>query len=62
MTYQAASGAGAKHRELVRQMRAIGAFDPVSRTTGPSDLDAAVNAVLADEAFPIDNWAPSRAV
>jgi aspartate-semialdehyde dehydrogenase len=30
MTYQAASGAGAKHmRELVRQMRTIGAIDPV---------------------------------
>jgi aspartate-semialdehyde dehydrogenase len=59
MTYQAASGAGAKHmRELVRQMRAIGAIDPVlqSDTAAILDLDKAVTAVLADEAFPTENF------
>ena len=59
MTYQAASGAGAKHmRELVRQMRTIGAIDPVlqSDTAAILDLDNAVTAVLADEAFPTENF------
>ncbi len=59
MTYQAASGAGAKHmRELVRQMQTIGAIDPVlqSDTAAILDLDRAVTAVLADQAFPTENF------
>jgi aspartate-semialdehyde dehydrogenase len=55
MTYQAASGAGAKNmRELVRQMRAVGQVAPgLLEDQGPIlDLDRAVTATLLDPAFP----------
>lgn len=56
MTYQAASGAGAKNmRELIAQMRAIGAavgsdLDDPSRSI--LDLDRAVSRTLSSEDFP----------
>jgi len=59
MTYQAASGAGAKNmRELVRQMQAIGSVDPaiLDDRADILDLDRAVNGVLADPAFPVANF------
>jgi aspartate-semialdehyde dehydrogenase len=59
MTYQAASGAGAKNmRELVRQMKAIGGVDPaiLSDRADILDLDQAVNALLRDGAFPVENF------
>jgi len=59
MTYQAASGAGARHmRELVRQMKAVGAVDP-SILEDRADilaLDRAVNDTLASASFPVDNF------
>lgn len=59
MTYQAASGAGAKNmRELVRQMQAIGGVAPalLEDRTDILALDRAVNSTLADSAFPIENF------
>jgi aspartate-semialdehyde dehydrogenase len=59
MTYQAASGAGAKNmRELVRQMAAIGAIDPALQDDKGAilDLDRAVNAVIRSDAFPVSNF------
>ena len=59
MTYQAASGAGAKNmRELVRQMKAAGAVDPaiLEDRADILELDRAVSAVLRDEAFPTRNF------
>ncbi len=59
MTYQAASGAGARNmRELVRQMAAIGAIDPALQSDGGAilELDRAVNSVLRGEAFPVSNF------
>ena len=59
MTYQAASGAGAKNmRELVRQMRAIGAVDPTLQDDKGAilDLDRVVNGVLRDGSFPTANF------
>jgi aspartate-semialdehyde dehydrogenase len=60
MTYQAASGAGAKNMtELVAQMRAIGDAaapildDPASAIL---DLDKKVTDTLRSEAFPTANW------
>lgn len=60
MTYQAASGGGARHmRELVAQMAMLGEAsraqleDPDS---GILPLDARVNATLADEHFPIEHF------
>ena len=57
MTYQAASGAGAKNmKELVSQMGAInGAAQPI--LDGPvADVDAAVAGVMRSDAFPVDNF------
>ena len=59
MTYQAASGAGARNmRELVRQMRAIGNVDPgLLEEQGPIlDLDRAVSATLRDPGFPTQQF------
>ncbi|MDR3672544.1 MAG: aspartate-semialdehyde dehydrogenase [Holophaga sp.] len=59
MTYQAASGAGARNmRELVKQMRAIGDVEPaLLEEQGPIlDLDQAVTATLRDPAFPVANF------
>jgi len=59
MTYQAASGAGAKNmRELVRQMAAIGAIDPALQDDKGAilDLDRAVNGVINNDAFPVSNF------
>ncbi len=60
MTYQAASGAGAKNmRELVEQMRAVGdgaaqALD--SPSTSALDLDRTVSGVLRSSALPTQNF------
>jgi aspartate-semialdehyde dehydrogenase len=60
MTYQAASGAGAKNmRELVDQMRKIGInaseyIDNPSRTI--LELDKNVNDTLHSDSFPVDNF------
>jgi len=59
MTYQAASGAGAKNmRELVRQMAAIGAIDPALQDDKGAilELDRAVNSVIRGDAFPVSNF------
>jgi aspartate-semialdehyde dehydrogenase len=59
MTYQAASGAGAKNmRELVRQMQVIGGVDPAMLDDNADilALDRAVNDVLADVSFPTANF------
>lgn len=59
MTYQAASGAGAKNmRELVRQMAAIGAIDPALQDDKGAilELDRAVNSVIRGDAFPASNF------
>jgi aspartate-semialdehyde dehydrogenase len=64
MTYQAASGAGAKNmRELVRQMRTIGNVNPalLDDKSAILDLDKAVNATLADASFPTDNFGAALA-
>ena len=60
MTYQAASGAGAKNmRELVTQMRTIGdkaapiLDDPASAIL---DLDRKVTDTLRSDAYPVENW------
>ena len=60
MTYQAASGAGAKNmQELVAQMKAIGdvSSDLLNQSQVPIlDLDRKVTATLRSEGFPTDNW------
>ena len=59
MTYQAASGAGAKQmRELVRQMKVIGSVEPaiLDDKADILALDRAVNGLLADAAFPVENF------
>ena len=59
MTYQAASGAGARNmRELVRQMRAIGAVAPeLLADQGPIlDLDRAVTETLRAPEFPVQQF------
>ncbi len=59
MTYQAASGAGAKNmRELVRQMAAIGAIDPVLLDDKGAilELDQAVNSIIRSDGFPVSNF------
>jgi aspartate-semialdehyde dehydrogenase len=64
MTYQAASGAGAKNmRELVRQMAAVGAIDPALQDDKGAilDLDNAVNAVLRGDSFPTSNFGAALA-
>ncbi len=60
MTYQAASGAGAKNmRELVAQMRTIGdkaapiLDDPAAAIL---DLDQTVTDTLRSDAYPVENW------
>jgi aspartate-semialdehyde dehydrogenase len=60
MTYQAASGAGARHmRELVLQMRALGDVagdlldDPAASAL---DVDRRVAAALHDDAFPVEQF------
>ncbi|MDD9303004.1 MAG: aspartate-semialdehyde dehydrogenase [Desulfobacter sp.] len=61
MTYQAASGAGAKNmEELVAQMRAIGdQAAPVLDNPGSAilDLDRNVTRTIRSKEFPVDNWA-----
>jgi aspartate-semialdehyde dehydrogenase len=61
MTYQAASGAGAKNmRELISQMGVIedavaaSLADPASAIL---DIDRKVTETLRSESFPVDNWA-----
>ncbi len=60
MTYQAASGAGAKNmRELVNQMKVIG--DRAKAYLGNSDsaileLDKNVTRTIHSDALPVDNW------
>jgi aspartate-semialdehyde dehydrogenase len=58
MTYQAASGGGARHmRELIEQMRAIGEGTSDLLETPSSDilpLDRRVNEMLHAEAFPVE--------
>jgi aspartate-semialdehyde dehydrogenase len=60
MTYQAASGAGARNmRELVDQMRAIGtASAPLLNdpATAIAELDRKVIATMRDASFPTDNF------
>lgn len=58
MTYQAASGAGARQmRELVSQMQAIGDFcrdDLADSSTSILDIDRKVRGALADDRFPVE--------
>jgi aspartate-semialdehyde dehydrogenase len=64
MTYQAASGAGAKNmRELVRQMAQVGAIDAKLQSDDSAilDLDNAVNTVLRGDKFPKDNFGAALA-
>ncbi len=60
MTYQAASGAGAKNmKELVSQMRIIGknASDFIDDPdTAILDLDTNVIQTIRSDSFPVDNW------
>jgi len=60
MTYQAASGAGAKNmRELVAQMRTIGdKAAPILDDPAPAilDLDRKVTDTLRSDAYPVENW------
>ena len=60
MTYQAASGAGAKNmEELVAQMKAVGdAGGPVMADPAAAilDLDRAVTQTLRGDSFPTANW------
>ena len=60
MTYQAASGAGAKHmRELILQMSAISSSVGAhidNPEMGILDIDKAVTQCMRSEAFPVDNW------
>jgi aspartate-semialdehyde dehydrogenase len=60
MTYQAASGAGAKNmEELVAQMNAIGsnASSILENPTAILDLDKNVINTMRSSAMPVDNWA-----
>ena len=60
MTYQAASGAGAKNmRELVKQMQVIGntAPDLDNPSSAILDLDRAITTTLRNGSLPVDNWA-----
>ncbi len=64
MTYQAASGAGAKNmRELVRQMKAAGAVDPaiLDDRADILELDRTVSATLRSPAFPTENFGAALA-
>jgi len=60
MTYQAASGGGARHmRELVAQMKMLGerSADLLSdSSSGILPLDARINALQADEDFPTEQF------
>lgn len=60
MTYQAASGAGAKNmEELVAQMRAVGdAAAPILENPASAilDLDRNVTDTIRSKAYPTDNW------
>ena len=60
MTYQAASGAGAKNmEELVAQMHAIGqAADPIlsNPASAISELDTNVITTMRSDALPVSNW------
>jgi len=60
MTYQAASGAGARNmRELVDQMRAIGTASSAllnDPATAIAELDRTVIATMRDASFPTDNF------
>ena len=59
MTYQAASGAGAKNmRELVKQMQVIGNVSPDLDNPASAilDLDRAITTSLRDGSLPVDNW------
>ncbi len=64
MTYQAASGAGAKNmRELVRQMKVIGNVDPaiLDDKADILALDRAVTNTLSDASFPVENFGAALA-
>ena len=59
MTYQAASGAGAKNmRELVKQMQVIGnaSADLDNPSSAILDLDRTITTSLRDGSLPTDNW------
>ncbi|EKX48130.1 hypothetical protein GUITHDRAFT_106207 [Guillardia theta CCMP2712] len=59
MTYQAASGAGAKNmRELVLQMEKLGAVDPALKNDRANilDLDRAITKVYQEDSFPKENF------
>ena len=59
MTYQAASGAGAKNmRELVKQMQIIGNASPDLDNPGSAilELDRKITTTLRDGSLPVDNW------
>ncbi|WP_005034132.1 aspartate-semialdehyde dehydrogenase [Holophaga foetida] len=59
MTYQAASGAGARNmRELVRQMKAIGSVDAalLDDRSAILELDRTVNSVIRSDSFPTENF------
>ena len=61
MTYQAASGAGAKNmRELISQMGVIEdavAHDLANPASAILDIDRKVTETLRSDGFPVDNWA-----
>lgn len=61
MTYQAASGAGAKNmRELISQMGVIEqsvAADLANPASAILDIDRKVTETLRSDGFPVDNWA-----
>ncbi len=60
MTYQAASGAGAKHmRELIAQMRHLGqapGADLANPATAILDIDRQVTEALRSDRYPVDNF------
>ncbi len=59
MTYQAASGAGARNmRELVKQMQTIGntSADLDNMSSAILDLDREITSCLRDGSLPVDNW------
>ncbi|MDC7126461.1 MAG: aspartate-semialdehyde dehydrogenase [Spirochaetales bacterium] len=59
MTYQAASGAGAKNmRELVKQMQVIGNASPDldNLSSAILDLDKTITSTIRDKSFPTDNF------
>ena len=59
MTYQAASGAGAKNmRELVKQMQIIGNASPDldNLSSAILDLDRTITSTIRDSSFPVDNF------